>query len=165
MALREIDEFPKINYELFLDESISNFLEKHIPRPCSRKTPSNGYWVTEAQNMNRYIYIYVYTYTYTYIHVHITVVGVYNLHIVCIYICSYIQPTHNNNNNNNNNSILKLLISQLFPIYRADCDGDGMLPNLTTYFKIDRDIATRKCVKDVHLHWENRCVFFPYLFF
>ena len=40
-ALRELDEFPKMDIDIIMDESLGHF-DQYIPLPCSE---SNGYWI------------------------------------------------------------------------------------------------------------------------
>ena len=50
-ALRQLDEFPKMDIDVIMDEAV-NHLDKYIPEPC---TESNGYWVFRedvAKNYN-----------------------------------------------------------------------------------------------------------------
>lgn len=51
-AVKEIDSFPMIDYEVFVDKLVSTFLRRHIPAPCHRQSPMNGYWIANSNPLS-----------------------------------------------------------------------------------------------------------------
>ena len=52
-ALKEIDSFPMIDYEVFVDELIPTLLKKYVPVPCYKQSPTNGYWISNSDPLSR----------------------------------------------------------------------------------------------------------------
>ena len=52
MAVKEIDGFPSIVYEVFVDDLVPVKVRKHIPAPCHKTSPTNGYWIADKFAIN-----------------------------------------------------------------------------------------------------------------
>ena len=48
---REMFEFPKINYDVFVDELLPAHLSHYMPRPCEFNL-TKGYWVTSQNRIS-----------------------------------------------------------------------------------------------------------------
>ena len=52
LAIKEIDAFPVMDYEVLVDALIPVQLYKHIPTPCHKKSPTNGYWISNTNPLS-----------------------------------------------------------------------------------------------------------------